>query len=264
MPSLIVQFEGICTHILPPHAPDVAHLVVVPHDERHVPDGQKHVPYLWIRRGNAEQEDIDAFAVQEAGLRYDGIIEGYHRIRLMGVRFQIVNPDGMDAYSLDRTFVCGLPSLTPQAGYLLNLDETIVRGETGLLDALFDVSSGRFSGMLVDTGNPDKGRPAAAILSALTVAEPILRATGIAPGGRIRDLTLRSGSRIWMENVAADEDADDDFVLHYVVVTNPPAKPKIPGEAKCLAVAGSTAPRRGNPRNPRQSLGPGCANSTFP
>jgi len=259
MPSLVVQFEGICTHILPPHAPNVAHLVAVPHDDRSVPDVQKHIPYLWIRRGNADQEDIDAFAVQEAGLRYEGIIEGYHRIRLMGVRFQIVNPDGMDAYSLDRTFVCGLPSLTPQAGYLLHLDKTVVGGETGLLDALFEVSSGRLSGMLLDTGNPDRDRPSAAILSALTLAEPILRAIGTAPDGSIRDLTLRSGSRIWIENIAEGEDADDDFVLHYVVVTNPPAKPTIPREAACLR--DTTAPRRGNPR---QSLGPGCANSTFP
>ena len=261
MPSLVVQFEGICTHILPPYAPDVAHLVALPHDGRDVPRVQKHVPYLWIRRGNADQEDIEAFAVQQAGLQYDGIIEGYHRIRLMGVRFQILNPDGMDAYSLDRTFVCGLPSLTPQAGYLLHLTETVVRGETGLLDALFDVSSGRLSGMLVDTGNryPDRGRPATAILSALTVAEPILRATGLGPDGSIRDLTLRSGSRIWIENVAEGEDADDDFALHYVIVTNPPSNPKIPGEAACLR--DMTAPRRGNPR---QSLGPGCANSTFP
>jgi hypothetical protein len=61
-----------------------------------------------------------------------------------------------------------------------------------------------------------------------------------------------------IENIAAGDDADDDFALHYVVVTNPPSAPKIPGESKCLR--GSFTP----PRNPRLSLGAGCANSTFP
>jgi hypothetical protein len=256
MSSLIVQFEGICTHILPPYAPDVAHRVVIPHDSRPAP--WKHVPYLWIRRGNADPEDIEAFAVPAAGLSYDGVKEGYHRIGFAGARFEIVNPDGVDAYSLDRTFVCGLPSLTPQAGYLLHLNETVVRGEDPeAVDALFDVSSGRFSAMLFDNGNPTTDRPSVAILHALTVGEPILRATAL--GGEHRDLTLRAGSRIWIENVAADKDEDDDFILHYVVVTNPPVKPTIPREAPCLR--GSSAPRR---RRQGLSLGPGCANSTFP
>jgi hypothetical protein len=262
MPSLIVQFDGICTHILPPYAPDpVPHLVVIPHDERAVPHVQKHVPYLWIRRGTAVPEEIEAFAVEEAGLRYEGLFDEYHKIRLEGVRFEIVNPDGTDAYSLDRTFVCGLPRLTPQAGYLLHLDEEVVRGrKPEVVDAFFDVSSGRFSAKLLYTTRtadlpPD--RPAAAILNALTDGEPTLRATAIV-GGDSRDLTLRSASRIWIENIAAGVDADDDFALHYIVVTNPPDKPAIPGEARCLA--GLFAP----PRNPRQSLGPGCANSTFP
>lgn len=278
MPSLIVQFDGICTHILPPYAPDpnVAHLVVVPHDRRPVPQDQKHVPYLWIRRGTAVTEEIEAFAVGAVGLQYEGLCDEHHKIRLQGVRFQIVNPDGTDFYSLDRTFVCGLPRLTPQAGYLLHLDEKVVCGEVPeVVDAFFDVSSGRLSAKLLRTTAPTERQPSAtlldpmpvtepqqypavAILNALTDGEPILRATAIA-GGDSRDLTLRSASRIWIENVGEKYDTDEDFVLHYIVVTNPPAKPTIPGEAACLA--GSFAPRRGDPW---QSLGPGCANSTFP
>ncbi len=266
MPSLIVQFEGICTHILPPHAPDpdVPHLVVLPHDKRDVPDAQKHIPYLWIRRGNVVPEEIEAFAVKEAGLCYEGLCNEYHKIRLEGVRFEIVNPDGIDVYSLDRTFVCGLPSLTPQAGQLLHLNEKVVRGEEPeVVKAFFDVSSGRLSARLLRTPNltqtpPEEPKyPAAAILNALTDGEPVLRATAIA-GGVSRELTLRSASRIVIENVAAGDDADDDFALHYVVVTERHLHVKIPGEAKCLR--GLFAPRA----NPGQSLGPGCANSTFP
>jgi hypothetical protein len=261
MPSLIVQFDGICTHILPPYAPEsgAPHLVIVPHDARTTP--QRHVPYLWIRRGNAEQEEIEAFAVEEAGLHYEGVVGEYHKIRLEGVRFRIVNPDGIDAYSLDRTFVCGLPRLTPQAGYLLHLDDDVVRGEKPeVVDAFFDVSSGRLSAKLLCTRPPAEKRkehPAAGILHALTDGEPTLSATSLRRGTS-RELTLRSASRIWIENTAAGHDTDDDFALHYVVVTNPPAKPTTPGEAACLA--GSFAPRR----DPWQSLGPGCANSTFP
>ncbi|HYI12407.1 MAG TPA: hypothetical protein VEK57_25360 [Thermoanaerobaculia bacterium] len=256
MSSITVRFEGICTHITYPYppAPDLPHRVVLP---RAWGNYAEHVAMLFIPVAAATEEAVREFA-DFAGMRYDHVDDDNHHVWLEGVTLSIA--DVVGPYEQQGTFLCGIPRLSGLTRTWLGEPDLAVTNGRKIADAwaYFDVTAGTWSAGTVHDG------ASAAVLDCDTPAEPMLRAASFDQTMPVlKSLTLAPACTLTLRHVAAQNDRDDDFGIHYRVVraARRPHNPGGPAQpAPCiLPKLPPTAPIP-----PDQSIGPGCSNSLFP
>jgi hypothetical protein len=253
MSSLTIRFEGICTHITYPYppAPDCPHRVVM---LRAWEPYREHIARLIIPTTAASETAVKKFAVVPY-LEYERELEGNYHLRLNGVELSVRN--GTGPYEQQQTFLCCIPRLSGlMRNWLGEPDLGVTNGRLPIEAwAYFNIAVGTLSAGLVHQG------ASAAVLDCETTEAPVLVASGFSPlEPPPSELRLEAGSTLTIQNVA-ENDAEDDFGIHYRVVRPPrPTLPKGPtSTAPCLKPLSQP-----EPPPPRQSIGPGCSNSIFP
>jgi hypothetical protein len=228
MATITVYFVGICTHVRT-QGTMAAHDVLLVN--------------AW-NRDRINGHDIDA---HEARLW----LNARQRLPLKGVSITVNSAKSGVTY--DATFescverardYAPVDQLTPD-------DEALHPRRLGKLAATF-TCGGHYSG-----GIDDHGASVAKVEIDTGDAAPVLTITPFG-SDTSQDIELENGAILQLENLGrtAKDDHDYDFLLHYRVGTSIPADVKWPEKRKpCSEMV---IPY------PHNTVGPGCANSTYP
>lgn len=243
MPTLTIQFQGICTQIKLPRAVGTTlHRVVMVHAE----DGRDlyghaippHRTFLMVNAADILGADIGR--LQSLRHMEDG------NWQLLGTRLAVQNTAPLGVTYEPSTY--DVPSLTLLAPEFGPLSQTVVYGTDAA--GHFDVSGGTFTAQTMAGG---------AFYTTLVVetagdGNVVLELQDLV-GGETGSVTLKSGSVIQVTNTGGRlTDTPWDFLLHYLTAQTLPPDPGVPAAMIEPAVSATMW----------EPLGPGCSNSNYP
>ncbi len=224
MATVTIYFVGICTHV---RLSETDHRVI-------------------LINGSKDDIVINGHPIQPhaARLRFSKS----ESLPLDGVLIALNETDSTSHY--DRSFETCVPKLLSYAPDLPALSEDVVSGKDR------DKVSARFAAGGTYFGGVDEKGASVVRLDLETADPPTLTITGFDGSSTVR--TLDPGAVLQFENVGATTTADEDFdfLLHYKIATSIPAKAEWPRTGRCTY--------RIDPFYPSNTVGPGCANSSYP
>jgi hypothetical protein len=264
MPSVAVNFFGICTHLSKnqpnaPESPIWGHRFVLPRANGTII--KQHEPLVkWGVNSHVSRLQIAASDITNTStITNPGLTSPVLRWLLEGVTLTIANP----ANQIKNLSADDMNNLQEFANQPLEAPGVVATaGDPLVTCAYFDFPTGTLtvSGSVTAT---------VTTLTVQTDGDPVLLATPFAAGMPVTIL-LRDGAQISVSNFpdadSLEPDKNADFLLHYLtgsVFPSNPSFPKEPGNLVPLVTYNEPIGWRAA-MNKTAFAGPGCSNSNYP
>jgi hypothetical protein len=228
MPTITIYFVGICTHV---RLSETDHRVILINGSKPDEINEHRIePHeAWLRY-------FDADDGKEQGLPLDGVL---------------ITINGIDRVAnYDESWETCMPKLGSYVVGPLQLSDEIVNGMNPERVAARFTSGGDY------VAGSDENGATLARLRVETEDPPQLTLTGFA--GWTRIIPLEDGANVQIDNLGSKlgDDQDSDFLLHFKIADGIPSDASWPNAP--LHCVHLEPPFRHN------TVGPGCANSSYP